>query len=75
MNLLTRVRMSIVERQLVVSACHDQIKRAERDARKDNRPVPRSQMDALQSALRDAKANVWSAEAACEGVARFPPLR
>lgn len=75
MSLRERVQLAVIERTLVVGACFDKIKRAEREARKENRPVPRFEMDKLQGELRDAKANVASAEAAAAGVSKYPPVR
>ncbi len=73
-NLVTKVRLSVVERGLVVGACLDKIKRAEREARKEQRQVPRAEMDRLQSDLRDARRNVDSAECSLAGCSKYPPL-
>lgn len=74
MHLVTRCQMALVERQLQVEACHTRIRKAEKEARKENRAVPRAEMDKLQSDLRDAKANVFSAEAGLMGASKWPPL-
>lgn len=75
MHLKTRIQAEIIVRQLAVAAVNDRIKRSEREARKENRPVPRSESDKLQEDLKFARGNVNAAQISLEAVCKYPPLR
>jgi hypothetical protein len=74
MNLITKLRLRLELYRLEIAACHDRVHRVERDARKENRPVPAAEMQKLQREIRDANANLDSCEASLAGVLRFPPI-
>lgn len=74
MDLRDTIRMELVVRRLAVGVAHDRLAKEEKEARKESRQVPRSLRDRLQADINDARANVDSAGAALEAVARFPPL-
>ena len=72
-NLKANIQAEIIVRQLAVAAVNDRIKRAEREARKENRPIPRSEMDKLQDDLKFARGNVNAAQVSLEAVCKYPP--
>lgn len=74
MEIRTRLRTRVALHRLEIAAAHEQIKKAERIARKENRAVPKEEMQVLSSVLRDAKLNERSAVAALEGAIKYPPL-
>ncbi len=75
MDIRTKCQARVTLHRLEISAGYEAIKRAERIARKENRPVPQSEMQALSAVIRDAKANEASACAALEGVCKYPPVK
>lgn len=74
MDLRDKIRGEIVCRQLAVKAATDAVKRAEREARKESRGVPRSEMERLQADVKFARAQLDSAHCSLEGVLRYPPV-
>lgn len=61
--------------QMEVAAAYEAIRRAQKEAERERRPVPAVVADKLRNERDLAMANLSAAHAAVEAAKRFPPLR
>lgn len=74
MGMIERLRAEIIVRQMEVGQRIKRLRIEEREANKERRSVPKSQLAALEQDIRDAQNNLASAYASFEAACKFPPL-
>ncbi len=72
-NLIYRLQNEILKRKIAVTAAHQHIKRAEREAKRDKTSVPAFQMDQMMEEVRFCRNQLESAQISYEAASKYPP--
>ncbi len=74
MDFITALRCQVELRRLKVAAAYGVLRKEERIAAKEKRPIPRLQLAQIHEAINYAKADAEGACISLEAALKYPPL-